>query len=315
MRYPNVRIRSTGSFVPARVVTNEQLEQSTATNAAWVVENLGIHERRIVDEHEFTSDLAARAGMDALDRASLSPDAIDLIIVATATPDRKSPSTACIVQRKIGMRNFCPGFDVAAVCSGFLYGMTIGAQFIQAGAYQRILVIGADTFSKITNWRRRDCVFFGDGAGAVVLEHTVDLRAMFSSVLYADGSGIDNFTVYPDDQHFTMNAKAVYDVGTNVLPRAITTLLTMNGCSTGDVSAVIPHQPSIRVLRKTAEALAIPIEKIKMNMDQYGNTAGASIPLLLDQVHKRGELDENDLIVFAAVGSGWTWGAALYRWI
>ena len=315
MRYPNVRIRSTGSCVPARVVTNEQLEQSTATNAAWVVENLGIHERRIVDEHEFTSDLAARAGMDALDRASLSPDAIDLIIVATATPDRKSPSTACIVQRKIGMRNFCPGFDVAAVCSGFLYGMTIGAQFIQAGAYQRILVIGADTFSKITNWRRRDCVFFGDGAGAVVLEHTVDLRAMFSSVLYADGSGIDNFTVYPDDQHFTMNAKAVYDVGTNVLPRAITTLLTMNGCSTGDVSAVIPHQPSIRVLRKTAEALAIPIEKIKMNMDQYGNTAGASIPLLLDQVHKRGELDENDLIVFAAVGSGWTWGAALYRWI
>ena len=315
MRYPNVRIRSTGSFVPERVVTNEQLEQSTATNAAWVVENLGIHERRIVDEHEFTSDLAARAGMDALDRASLSPDAIDLIIVATATPDRKSPSTACIVQRKIGMRNFCPGFDVAAVCSGFLYGMTIGAQFIQAGAYQRILVIGADTFSKITNWRRRDCVFFGDGAGAVVLEHTVDLRAMFSSVLYADGSGIDNFTVYPDDQHFTMNAKAEYDVGTNVLPRAITTLLTMNGCSTGDVSAVIPHQPSIRVLRKTAEALAIPIEKIKMNMDQYGNTAGASIPLLLDQVHKRGELDENDLIVFAAVGSGWTWGAALYRWI
>jgi 3-oxoacyl-[acyl-carrier-protein] synthase-3 len=162
--------------------------------------------------------MAARAGLDAIANAGLDKNDIDLIIVATATPDRKAPSTACIAQAKMGITSQCPAFDIAAVCSGFLYGMTTGAQFIQSGVYERVLVIGVDTFSKITDWKHRNCVFFGDGAGAVVLERRTSGSALFSSVLFADSAGMNHFTVYPQDATFTMNARAVYDTATSVLP-------------------------------------------------------------------------------------------------
>lgn len=310
----SIRIAGTGSAVPEKRVPNSELVVRCHSNDEWVRDNLGILERRIAGPEELTSDLAAEAGRRALESAGLTPDQLNLIIVATATPDRRAPSTACIVQRKLGITNHCPAFDLSAVCSGFLYGMSVGSQFIQSGIYSNVLVIGADTFSRITDWDRRDCVFFGDGAGAVVLQSTVTDDGFFCFELCADGSGQDCFTVFPGDRAFTMDPKAVYETGTTVLPSTLRNILRRNQLEPVDIDHLIPHQPSMRVLCKTAESLGIPIERVHMNMDRYANTAGATISLLLDQTVRMGCIKEGDLVAFAAVGAGWTWGAALYRW-
>jgi 3-oxoacyl-[acyl-carrier-protein] synthase-3 len=309
-----VRIRSTGWYVPSTSVANEEIVKGLPTSSEWVVENLGVRQRHICGADEFSSDLAAKAGLDAISNAGLDKNDIDLIIVATATPDRKAPSTACIVQSKMGITSQCPSFDIAAVCSGFLYALTTGAQFVQSGVYDRVLVIGVDTFSKITDWTHRNCVFFGDGAGAVVLERRTGGSALFSSILFADGAGMDHFTVFPQDTTFTMNARAVYDTATSVLPATIMELLSLNGLSLSDVTRIIPHQPSVRVLRKTAELLDIPFDRIHTNLESHANTASATVPLLLAQVNAEGLIAPGDVVLFAAVGAGWTWGAAVYRW-
>ena len=310
----HVRIVGSGSYAPERVVTNEELAARVATNATWIESTLGIRERRVARDDEFTSDLAARAGLRAIDSAGIRKSEVDLVILATATPDRKAPSAACLAQMKMGLDNNCPAFDVAAVCSGFLYAMTVGCQFIQTGMYRNVLVIGADTFSKITDWERRDCVFFGDGAGAVVLQTSPEGEGLFSSVLYADGRGYEGFTVPPGDRHFSMNGKAVFETGSTVLTAAIREVVSKNGYALSDVAAVIPHQPSLRLLQRTAELLELPFERFHTNMARYANTSGGTIPLLLDEVHRDGRLRSGDVIVFAAVGSGWTWGASIYRW-
>jgi len=310
----SIKIAGTGSAVPYRRVSNAELVDRGHSSDAWVRENLGILERRIADKGQLTSDLAAEAGRHALESAGVAADDLDLIIVATATPDRSAPSTACIVQHKLGITNHCPAFDLSAVCSGFLYAMSVGSQFMQSGIYSNVLVIGADTFSRITDWDRRDCVFFGDGAGAVVLKRTNTDDGFFCFELFADGSGRDHFTVQPGDSTFTMNPKAVYETGTTVLPATLRDILSRNQLQPMDITHLIPHQPSVRVLRKTAESLGIPIERVCMNMDRYANTAGATVPLLLDETVRSGRIKEGDLIAFAAVGSGWTWGAAIYRW-
>ena len=310
----HVRIAGTGSYAPERRVSNAELAAKVDTTPEWIEANLGIFERRVAADDEFTSDLAARAGLRAIEMAGLERAAIELIILATATPDRKAPSAACLAQMKMGITNGCPAFDVSAVCSGFLYAMTIGAQFVQTGMYRNVLVIGADTFSRITDWSRRDCVFFGDGAGAVVLQASPHEDGLFSSVLYADGRGHEGFTVLPRDPHFTMNARAVYETGTTVLTSAIQEVVGRNGLEMGQVTAFIPHQPSIRLLRRTAELIDVPFEKFHHNMARYANTSGGTIPLLLDEVNRAGHLHAGDIVVFAAVGSGWTWGAAVHRW-
>src|SRR5271157_3482479 len=241
-RFDSVHIKSTGSYVPARVVTNEELVRDLPTSSEWVFETLGIRERRIAEPKEYTSDLAACAGLEAIASAGLEPKEIDLIIVATSTPDRTAPSSACIAQAKMGIRNGCAAFDVAAVCSGFVYGMTIAGQFIQNGTYERVLVIGADTFSKITDWNHRDCVFFGDGAGAVVLERRDRENGLFSSILLAEGEGMNHFTVYPGDAYFTMNGKEVKEKATTAVPECIREILRINGLGLEDVSMIVPHQ-------------------------------------------------------------------------
>lgn len=308
-----LRIVGTGSYTPERVVSNEELAQRVDTTAQWVEDNLGIKERRVATEDQFTSDLATEAARSAIASVGCGLDDIDAIILATATPDRRAPSTACLVKHKLGISNHCPALDINAVCSGFVYALSLASSWVQT-EYQRVLVIGADTFSKITDWTRRDCVFFGDGAGAAILERTDYQSAIFASNLYSNCIETDNFTVYPGDKHFTMNGKAVYETGSRVLPQAIKALLDENGFSIEDVACIIPHQPSVRLLKKTAEVLGIPFERIKTNMARYANTSSSTVPLLLDEVNKRGELKKDDLVVFAAVGSGWTWGAALYRW-
>lgn len=323
----NVRIIGTGSYAPETVYTNEYIETIAPTNAQWVLENLGIKERRIAKPDQPTSDLAAKAGMKAIENAGLTPDDIDLIIVATSTQDRLAPSTAAIVQDKIQAYNSV-AFDLAAVCSGFLFSMSTAAQYIATGIYNNALVIGADTFSKIIDWTRRDCVFFGDGAGAAVLTHTDSDKGFLAFRLYTDGRGKFNFTIpgggseYPmshenvdaGHRYFQMVGKAVYETGVQVLPKAINQVLADTGISIDEVDFLIPHQPSIRILKDTADIIGLPFEKVMTNMDRYANTSGGTIPILLDEVNRAGKLKPGSLVLFAAVGSGWTYGASLIRW-
>jgi len=313
-RFDGVCIKSTGSYVPSKVLTNEDVLAHLPTAPEWVVENFGIRERHIAEPEEYTSDLAARAGLEAIASAGLEPNDIDLIIVATATPDRKMPSSACIAQKKMGISNCCAALDVAAVCAGFVYGITIAGQFIQHGVYEHALVIGADTFSKVTDWNHRNCVVFGDGAGAVVLEKGDRENGLFSSILFAQGEGMNDFTVYPGDAYFTMNGKAVYEKATTAVPECVRQILGLNGLGLEDVSMIIPHQATARVLKRIAELLNVPFSRIQTNLESYANTAGASVPLLLDQVNRRGLLHPGDLLLLVAIGAGWTWGASLYRW-
>lgn len=308
------RILATGSYAPMKVLTNEELSKTVSTTSEWIYANLGIKERRIAASDEFTSDVATRAALVAIETSGIDKEEIDLILVATATPDRKAPSTACIVKHKLGIKNHCPAFDLAAVCSGFVYGMCLASSLIESGAHKKILLIGADTFSKITDWNRRDCVFFGDGAGAVLLGVDDTEQSFFAGRLYSETENTDNFTVYPSDESFTMNGKAVYETGSTVLPKAIGDLLQENGFQPKDLSCIIPHQPSKRLLETTAQRLEIPFEKIHTNMEFFANTSGATVPLLLDEVARNKAPKKGDLVAFAAVGSGWTWGAALYRW-
>lgn len=324
-----VKIIGTGSYVPETAYTNKYLETRVETSDEWIFENLGIRERRIAAGDQCTSDLAAAAARRAVENAGIPMETIDLIIVCTATPDRLAPSTACIVQDKLEAYN-AVAFDIAAVCSGFMYGLSIGSQFIAAGVYDHVLVIGADTFSRITDWNRRDCVFFGDGAGAAVLTHTDGNHdeGFLAFRLYSDGRGKWNFTVpaggseMPASEHtiaeglhfFQMNGRAVYETGTKVLPYAILQVLEDTGLKVDDIDFLIPHQPSIAILKKTAEILGIPFAKVFTNMDRYANTSGGTIPILLDEVNRAGKLTKGKVIVFAAVGSGWTWGASIIKW-
>jgi 3-oxoacyl-[acyl-carrier-protein] synthase-3 len=323
----NVKIVGTGSFVPETIYTNEYLSTLVDTKPEWIYNNLGIHERRIVGPGQCTSDLAVEAALKAICDAGMVVEDIDLIIVATATPDRLAPSTAVIVQDKIKAYN-AVAFDLAAVCSGFLYSMSVAAQFIASGVYDNVLVIGADTFSKITDWKRRDCVFFGDGAGAAVLTAGNSNEGFLAFRLFSNGRGKFNFTIpaggseipsstetLEQNLHsFRMNGKAVYETAIEVLPQAINQVLKDVGLDITNVTYMVPHQPSVSILKKTAEIIGLPFDKVMTNMDKYANTSGGTIPILLDELNKAGKLKEGDVLLFAAVGSGWTWGASVLRW-
>jgi 3-oxoacyl-[acyl-carrier-protein] synthase-3 len=321
------KIIGTGSYVPEKIYTNKYLETFIDTNDEWIQKNLGIKERRIAASNEATSDLAWKAGQKAIENAKLDREDIDLIIVATSTPDRLCPSTACIVQDKLKAYS-AVAFDIAAVCSGFLYGMSVASQYIASGVYDNVLVIGADTFSKITDWKSRDCVFFGDGAGAAVLSHANDDEGFLAFRLYSDGRGKYVFTVPAGGSenpaslktvreglhYFEMDGKEVFKTATEVLPKSIRKVLNDTKLEVSDIDYMIPHQPSIGILKKTAEILGLPFEKVMTNMDKYANTSGGTIPILLDELNRVGKLKKGDIILFAAIGSGWTFGASIIKW-
>lgn len=321
----NVKIIGTGSYVPEKVITNEYLENKIDTNSKWVFENLGIEERRICDKNQTTSDIAYLAAKNALDNAQIKSSEIDLIILATATPDRKAPSTAAIVQNKLNAFN-AAAFDVAAVCSGFLYAISIANQYIATGTYKNVLIIGVDTFSKITDWTKRDAVFFGDGAGAAILSNSIS-DGFLSTRIYTDTSNnMFGFTIpgggseIPlnennlQQQYFQMNGRSVYDTAIVALPKAINQVLQDANLSIEDIDYMIPHQPSIRILQKTAELVGLPWEKVMTNMNKYANTSGGTVPILLDEINRSGILKPGKNILFAAVGSGWTYGASILKW-
>lgn len=322
----NVKILGTGSYVPEKVITNEDLEKMVPTNSQWVYENVGILERRIAKDSQATSDLCAIAGQNAIRKAGLQNSDIDLIIVATATPDRKAPSTAAFVQHILKANN-AAAFDLNAVCSGFLYGMSVASQYIASGVYNNVLVIGGDTFSKITDWTRRDAVFFGDGAGAAVLTSANITEGFLAYRLYTDttnemlgftipggGSEIPLTKENMEEQFFQMNGRSVFNSAVKVLPSAINQVLEDTGLTVDDIDIMIPHQPSIRILKRTAEIIGLPFEKVMTNMDKYANTSGGTIPILLDEVNRSKKINRGDIVLFAAVGSGWTYGASIIKW-
>ena len=324
----NVKIIGTGSYVPETIYTNAYLETIVPTNDQWIRETLGIAERRIAAPNQTTSDLAANAAIKAIENAGLAPADVELIIVATATPDRKAPSTAAIVQDKIKAYN-AAAFDIAAVCSGFLFGMSIASQFVATSVYKNVLVIGADTFSRITDWTRRDAVYFGDGAGAALLGSASTGSGFLAFRLYTDSSQnkfgftipaggseipITQETLANKLNFFQMDGQAVYESAVRVLPKAIGAVLEDAGLTIDDIALMVPHQPSIKILKRTAEAIGLPFSKVMTNMDKYANTSGGTIPILLDEVRRDGKIHAGDNILFAAIGSGWTYGAAIIKW-
>ena len=311
-------ISGKGMYVPEKVIPNTFFEK-VGSSDEWIYNTLGIKERRVVT-HQSTSDLAAIAGENAIKNAGLQVKDIDLIIVATSTPDKQAPSCACYVQNKLQAYG-AAAFDLSAVCSGAMFAVSVGCQFVENGTYQNVLVIGADTFSNIIDWKRRDSVFFGDGAGAMVLSATKEDKGFIDFNLFSDGRGANHFTIEnkepenPESQsYFYMDGKEIYDGATTLVPKSIEALLTKNQFSIDQIDVMIPHQPSIGILKSIAKQVGLPFEKVMTNMDKYANTSGGTIPILLDEVNKSGKLTPGKVVLFAAVGSGWTWGASIIKW-
>ena len=310
MKINNIGIIGIGSYVPKKILTNEDIDLlGNDTNSDWTKEKLGIEERRIVED-EVPSDLAYHAAVSAIKDAGITKDDIDLIIVATSSPDRISPSTAIIMAKRLDVKK--PAFDINAVCTGFVYGLQMASSLISTKQYKNILLIGADAYSRITDWKRRDCVFFGDGAGAVILSEVES--GWISTDLYGDANGKEAFTCHHSGK-FQMDGKAVYDFGTNVLPSTIKSSLEKLNIPKEDVNWIVPHQPGHRVLLKTAEILDFPVHKIVFNMTKFANTAGASIPMALDNLYKNNKIKNGDIIVMPAIGSGWTYGVTILKYI
>ena len=320
------KIIGTGAFVPGSVLTNKTLEKMVVTSDEWIVSRTGIKERRRTTNSEASSDLAYTAAQRALKNAGVKPDKIDLVITATATPDMLLPSTACIVQGRLGMRNV-PAFDLNAVCSGFIYGLAAADAFIRSDTYKTVLLIGVDTITKFTNYKDRStCIIFGDGAGAVVLQASRGKKGILGSRLYADGtkwdyihipgggSRIPSYAAGPPDYYMIMKGHDTFRVAVRGLEQAIIALLRQARISMRDIDIIIPHQANIRIIEALAIKLHYPMEKIFVNIDKYGNTSAASIPIALHEAVAAKRIRDNDLILFAAFGSGLTWGASLVKW-
>ena len=313
-------ILGTGSALPARRVSNAELAETVDTSDAWIVERTGIRARYIAGDGETTATLAADAARNALDAAGLDPSAIDLIVLATATPDQTFPSSATKVQAMLGI-NDCVAFDVAAVCSGFLYALSVAESMIRAGSASTALVIGSETFSRILDWEDRGtCVLFGDGAGAIVLSAVEDGRGVLAAKLHADGR--HNQLLYVDGGPSTtgtvgkvrMEGPAVFKHAVTNLANVLTETLAAAGLTAADVDWVVPHQANARILDATARKLGLDPAKVVVTVDQHANTSAASVPLALDVAVRDGRIKAGDLVVLEAMGGGFTWGAAAVRW-
>ena len=315
------RILGTGSYLPAHILTNADLEKLVETNDQWIVERTGIRERHIAAEGEFTSDLATQAARAALDAAGLVPDDIDLLLVATTTPDLVFPSTACIVQSKLGMTNGKPAFDLQAVCSGFVYAMSVADQFIKTGAAKHVLVIGAETLSRITDWNDRgNCILWGDGAGAVVLGASSE-PGIIATHIHADGrhkellrttTGVSSGMGEP--ALMRMEGNAVFKMAVNTLDRIVDETLEANGLQKSDIDWLVPHQANIRIITATAKKLGMSMDHVVTTVAGHGNTSAASVPLAFDVAVRDGRIQRGQTVLMEAFGGGFTWGSALLKY-
>jgi 3-oxoacyl-[acyl-carrier-protein] synthase-3 len=321
-------ISAVASYVPERIVTNAELAKRLDTSDDWIVTRTGIRERRMGAPGETTSTMGAEAVRRLMTRRSLGPDEVDALIVATATPDMMFPATACLIQDQLGLSRAW-GFDLSAACSGFLYAMTVGAQLVAAGAHERVIVVGADLMSSIIDpFDRTTAVLFGDGAGAALLEpaepeyglldfyHRVDGSGRNDLLMPAGGSSLPASTAtVAARQHFLkQNGKVVFKFAVTQMVESVNVLLRRNGLTASDLTLVIPHQANQRILDAVAERLCVPHERVASVLARYGNTTGATLPLALDAALAEGKIKRGDLVVFAAVGAGFTSGATLVRW-
>jgi len=315
------KIIATGSYLPEKILTNKDLEKTVDTSHEWIVERSGINQRHIAAQDELASDLATRAAQRAIETAGLSPDEIDLLIVATTTPDMVFPSTACIVQSKLGISG-SPAFDVQAVCCGFVYALNIADLFIKSGQASNALIIGAEVYSRILDWNdRTTCVLFGDGAGAVVLSSSEE-PGILKTKLHADGSFRDKLCVpgwvnageISGSPMVTMDGGTVFKFAVKVFEQTARELLDEANLSIDDVDWFIPHQANIRIMESTAKKLNLPREKLIATVDHHGNTSAASIPLALDEAVQAGKVASGDLLLLEGVGGGFTWGGALVKY-
>lgn len=316
------RIIGTGSYLPEKVLTNHDLARMVETSDEWVFSRTGIRERHIVAENETTSDLAFQASKRAIEMAGVDPQSIDLIIVATTTPDAVFPSTACTLQNKLGIKTGGPAFDIQAVCSGFVYALATADQFIRGGQSKCALVVGAETFSRIMDWTdRATCVLFGDGAGAVILKAS-DKPGVISTHLHADGSYGHLLTApacfsggkVQGTPFVMMDGAGVFKFAVGVLDSIVEETLAANGMQKSDISWLVPHQANIRIIQATAKKLGMSMDNVVVTVDKHGNTSAASIPLALDTAVRDGRIKAGDTILMEGVGGGFTWGSALVTW-
>lgn len=312
------KIAGTGSYLPAKVLTNKDLESRVETSDEWIFSRTGIRQRHIAADNESASDLALNASRQAMAAAGISADQLDLIVVATTTPDMVFPSTACILQAKLGAKN-CPAFDVQAVCSGFVYALTTADHFMRSGQFNNILVVGAEVYSRILDWEDRGtCVLFGDGAGAVVLQRS-DSPGIRSTHLHADGSHANILSVpgtvcggqVSGRPLLQMEGNAVFKFAVRVLGEVAEEALAANHMQKSDIDWLIPHQANIRIIQATAKKLGLPMEKVITTVDRHANTSAASVPLALDLAVRDGRIRAGHNVLLEGVGGGFTWGAVL----
>jgi 3-oxoacyl-[acyl-carrier-protein] synthase-3 len=325
---PKAKISALGCYAPPRILNNHDLEKLVDTNDQWITERTGIKERHIAPPEMATSDMAVEAARCALSQRGIDATGLDAIIVCTVTPDMLFPSTACLVQNRVGAHRAW-GFDLIAACSGFVYGLTVGAHLVGAGTHRQVLIVGADTMSRILDYTDRStCVLFGDGAGAMLIEPSDDGAGFIDFLGEVDGSGGDYLKMpaggsrlpathetVEQRQHFVhQEGGQVFKYAVRKMYETCQELLDRNGLKASDIAIMIPHQANRRIIDATAERLGMPTEKVLINIDRYGNTTAATIPLATRDALSQGRLKKGDLVLFAAVGAGYTAGASIWRW-
>ena len=318
------RIAGTGSYLPEKIVTNHDLEKMVETSHEWIVERTGIEKRHVVGDNETTCDLAEKASLLAIEMAGKTANDIDLIVVATTTPDLINPSTACLLQRRLGITNGGAAFDVQAVCTGFVYALGIADKFIQSGSHKCALVVGAETLSRIVDWTDRNtCILFGDGAGAVILEASNE-AGILSTHLHSDGNYADLLKVdagiskNPEvlkagKAFFEMRGNEVFRMAVKTLGRIVDETLAHNKMQKSDIDWLVPHQANIRIIKATAKKLKMSIDSVVVTVNDHGNTSAASIPLALDTAVRDGRIKRGETLLLEGFGGGFTWGSALVK--
>jgi 3-oxoacyl-[acyl-carrier-protein] synthase-3 len=324
----HARITGTGSYVPGKIITNHDLEKLVDTSDDWITERTGIKERRIVEKGQTTSDLAYEAGRKALKAAGLGANELDLILIATTTPDMLMPNLGCVVQDKLGAKK-AAAFDIYAACSGFLYGLSVADAFIKSGMYKNILLVGAEVLSRFTDWEdRTTCILFGDGAGAVVIQRHAGKHGVLSTHLHSDGSLGDllylpaggalhpatHETIHKRMHYIKMKGNETFKAAVRALEDVVQETLAYNKVKPEEIDFLIPHQANLRIIQAMAQRLKMPMEKVVVTLPKYGNTSAASIPMALDEAVRDGRIKDNHLLLFEAFGGGLTWASALVRW-
>jgi len=324
----HARITGTGSYAPRKIITNHDLEKLVETNDEWIIERTGIKERRIAEKGQSTSDLAYEASRKALKAAGLPAEELDLILVATLTPDMYLPSMGCVLQEKLGAKK-AVAFDIYAACSGFIYGLSIADAYIRAGMYKNILIVGAEILSRYTDWEdRATCILFGDGAGAAVIQRYSGKRGVLSTHLHSDGTlghliqlpaggsqhPASHDTIRKRMHFIKMKGNETFKAAVRALEDVVQEALTHNKVKPEEIDFLVPHQANLRIIQAMAQRLNMPMEKVVLTLPKYGNTSAASIPMALDEAVRDGRIRENHLLLFEAFGGGLTWASALVRW-